>query len=146
MATRLAELMFEQQLTQLEEEVDAKRWVIDKQDGLALHVTLYPKRAPNEAFTARVAWKEFPGRLPASIRFIDPETGATGVNGAWPVAAGFRPPQDICANWTAEGFEAHPEWLNDPKMKWDHGDNAILTQLRTLQFELDRSFQERFHG
>jgi len=50
---------------------------------------------------------------------------------------------DICATWTLEGFEAHPDWRNDPRYRWRSDGNVLLKTLRTLQQELDESFQGR---
>lgn len=109
MVNRLAEIMFEEHLREIRREPEAERWEIVHVGGFVLHVGVYPARTPTELFMARVTWTDYPGRYPASVVFLDPATLTTGVASAWPVAAGFRPPQDICANWTVEGFVAHPE-------------------------------------
>ena len=145
MATDLDELNFVDDVEDAKAHSDAVRWVIERGDGLVVRVELYPIDAPSEKFLARLKWTEYPGRMPASVVFLDPTTLAEGVPTAWPIAAGFRPPQDICATWTAEGFVAHPEWLGDVSKAWEGGENPILTQIRTLQHELDCSFQGR-HG
>lgn len=135
-------MMFDAHLKEVQGMPEAMRWDIVKRDGLALHVTLHPKSAANEQFLALLSWTDYPGTKPASVTFLDPSSLASGVNTAWPIACGFRPPTDICANWTKEGFDLHPEWLRTC-LDWDGGDNAILTQLRHLQLELDSSFQGR---
>jgi hypothetical protein len=142
MPSGLAEIMFEAHLEEVRSMPEAVRWKIEKRDGLVLHVTLHPKSAPNEEFLARLSWDEYPGTRPASVIFLDPKTLASGVNTAWPIASGFRPPTDICTNWTKEGFDLHPEWLRT-SLDWEGGDIAVLTQLRHLQLELDSSFQGR---
>jgi len=142
MAT-LADLMFEDHLGQVSTDPEAPRWAIERQQGLVLDVGLLPGSAPQEYFLVRLVWSDYPGRLPASVIFFDPATNEKGGVECWPNIPGVRAPNDICACWTAEGFAAHPEWLGDPNMAWPTGDNAILTQLRYLQLELDHHFQGR---
>ena len=141
--TSLAELLFEKHLEQAQTDTEAGRWTLDRADSMAVNVTLSPRRAPNEVYMAQLRWVEYPGRLPASVKFIHPETKADGARASWPTIAGVRPPNDICACWTAEGYVAHPEWLQDPDMAWDIGENALLTQLRFLQHEMDFTYQGR---
>lgn len=139
----LAELLFDRDLEQAHKEAEACRWALERADTLAVDVTLSPQRAPGEVYLARLRWAEYPGRLPASVVFLHPATRAAGTRSSWPTIAGVRPPNDICACWTAEGFVAHPEWLRDPNMAWDAGENALLTQLRYLQHEMDFTYQGR---
>lgn len=139
----LAEILFAGHLEELQNEPEAARWVIKRQPGFVLHVTVHPRYAPDEEFLAKVEWATYPGRWPASIVFLDPTSLRSGVASAWPMASGFRSPQDICTTWTAEGFNLHPEWRDDPRMAWDPGDNPILTQLRYLQHELDHTYSGR---
>jgi hypothetical protein len=139
----LAELNFTDDLAEAESAPESSRWSIERRDGFVLHVTLGPLKAPAECFLARLRWTDYPGTMPASVSFLDPESLNEGVASAWPVAAGFRPPSDICANWTAEGFGLHPEWHKDPATRWDASGNQILQSLRCLQHELDRSFERR---
>lgn len=141
--TSLAELLFEKHLEQAKQDTDACRWTLERADTLAIDVTLSPKRDPDEVYLARLRWAEYPGRLPSSVVFLHPETRAAGAKSSWPTIAGVRPPNDICACWTAEGYVAHQEWLRDPNMAWDTGENAVLTQLRFLQHEMDFTYQGR---
>jgi hypothetical protein len=141
--TSLAELLLEKHLDQAQQDTEASRWTLERADTLAVDVTLSPRRAPDEVYLARLRWDEYPGRLPASVVFLDPETRAAGAKSSWPTIAGVRPPNDICACWTAEGYVAHQEWLHDPNMAWDTGENALLTQLRFLQHEMDFTYQGR---
>jgi hypothetical protein len=142
MAT-LADLMFAEHLAEVLGEPEAVRWTIVRQEGLVIHVSLSPRSAIEERSLARLGWSDYPGRLPASVVFLDPATGAKGDTKCWPNIPGVRAPNDICACWTAEGFGAHPEWLTDPNMAWPAGENPILTQLRYLQLELDHHYQGR---
>lgn len=143
MATELDELNFFDDVEDAKAHPDAARWSIERQDGLVVNVELSPMDAPQEKFLACLRWTEYPGRMPASVVFLEPATLQVGVPTAWPIAAGFRPPQDICATWTAEGFVAHPEWHDDPSMTWIGGENPVLTQIQTLQHELDCTYQGR---
>lgn len=141
--TSLAQLLFEKHFEQAKQDEGACRWNFERADTLALDVTLSPRRAPDDVYLARLRWTDYPGRLPASVVFLHPETREAGAKSSWPTIAGVRPPNDICACWTAEGYVAHPEWLSAPSMVWDTGDNAVLTQLRFLQHEMDFTYQGR---
>lgn len=139
----LAQLLFDQHLEEARQDADACRWLIERADTLTLDVTLSPRRAPGDAYLARLRWTEYPGRLPASVVFLHPESRLASAKSSWPTIAGVRPPNDICACWTAEGYVAHPEWLSAPNMVWETGENAVLTQLRFLQHEMDFTYQGR---
>lgn len=122
---------------------DASRWNLERKGDLEVWATVYPIHRPNELFTARLTWLTYPGDLPASVTFVEPVTGRLGIATAWPKAAGFRPPTDICATWTAEGYIAHPEWKPDPSKRLRINGNALLLVLRILVHELDSSFEGR---
>lgn len=139
----LGHLLFERDLAALSEVPGADRWAVEQAGNLAVRAAVSPRSAPDERFYVKLEWKDYPGRLPASVVFLDPETGQKGSNRCWPNILGVRPPNDICACWTTEGFIAHPEWLPDPAMAWNPGDNPILTQLRYLQHEMDHNYQGR---
>ena len=143
MADELAEAIFADDVADAMKDPEASRWSIERRDGLVIHVTLGPQSKPDQAYLARLEWADYPGNLPASVVFLDPTTLARGVPGAWPVIAGGRPPNDICATWTAEGFIAHAEWHRDSSKTWNGGDNPVLTQIRHLQHELDFTYQGR---
>ena len=143
MADELAEAIFADHVEDAMKDPEASRWSIERREGLVVHVTLSPRSMPDEAYLARLAWADYPGSLPASVVFLDTSTLARGVPGAWPIIAGGRPPNDICATWTAEGFVAHPEWHGDTSKAWDGGDNPVLTQIRHLQHEFDFTYQGR---
>ncbi|RUX21595.1 hypothetical protein EOA27_05670 [Mesorhizobium sp. M2A.F.Ca.ET.037.01.1.1] len=122
---------------------DATRWHLDRKAGLEVWVTLAPAGHEEESFTARLLWQVYPGDLPPSVLFVDPATGRLGVAGAWPTGSGFRPPNDICATWTLEGYLTHPEWKTDPTKRLVIRGNALLLIVRTLQHELDINFAGR---
>ncbi|WP_162919005.1 hypothetical protein [Taklimakanibacter deserti] len=123
---------------------DAGRWELGREGDLEVWITLSPGDHPEERFTARLLWNTYPGDLPPSVLFVDPTNGSLGVPSAWPIAAGFRPPNDICATWTAEGYVAHPEWVGDKSKRLIIRGNVLLLIIRILQDELDRSFAGRF--
>lgn len=139
----LDELLFDKDLAEVRQDVEAHRWTLERADTLAVYVTISPKCAPKEVYLVRLRWTEYPGQLPASVVFLHPETRAAGAKSSWPTIDGVRPPNDICACWTAEGYIAHQEWLGDPNMTWNTGDNALLTQLRFLQHQMDFTYQGR---
>jgi len=122
----------------------ASRWELTKPGPLEIWVTMSPARQPNEKFTARILWMEYPSQAP-SVRFIDSASGRHDVQSAWPVAQNVRlaPHWDICQSMTAEGFNAHPEWRSDPKVRWDPRGNVLLKTLSWLQDLLDETFQRR---
>ena len=122
----------------------ASRWQLTKRNSLEVWVTMSPARQPNEMFTARLLWTEYPSQ-PPSVRFIDPQTGRHDVLTAWPVVQNVRlgPQWDICQSMTAEGFAAHQEWRSDPKARWDPRGNVLLKTLTWLQELLDETFQRR---
>ncbi len=123
---------------------DARRWDLERKGGLEVWVTLAPEGHPAERFTARLLWTAYPGDLPPSVQFVEPSTGRLGVRSTWPMAPGFRPPNDICANWTLEGYAAHPEWKKDAATRLVIRGNALLLSVRNLQHELDCGFTGRF--
>ena len=143
MTDELSKAIFESDLEDAKAADDAARWLLDHRGGLEVWATVSPAGHDADKFTARLCWTRYPDDLP-SVKFVDPETGALGVAKAWPNARGFRPPTDICATWTLEGHQTHPEWKSDARYRWDGRGNVLLKTLRTLQSELDESYQGRF--
>lgn len=145
MTDELSKAAFESDLEDAKQADDAFRWSFDRRADLEVWVTVSPRGHDSERFVARLAWNRYPDAWP-SVQFVDPETGKLNAPKAWPTGRGFRPPNDICATWTAEGHAIHPEWANDPRYKLVAHGNMILRSVRTLQGELDESFQGRFKG
>ena len=139
----LSTLNLDDDFIEAQQTEDASRWSLERRGDLEVWATVHPDLVPEEFFTARLTWSAYPGDFPASITFVDPTTGQVGVATAWPKAAGFRPPTDICATWTYEGYVAHPEWKQDKTKRLQIRGNALLLVLRTLVHELDCSFQGR---
>jgi hypothetical protein len=125
---------------------DAARWKLEKASPLEVLVSLSPAGHSDEVFQARLLWAAYPGQAP-SLKFREPTTGRLDIATAWPQVRGFRPANlDACVNWCSEGFAIHPEWRNDPNLRWDPRRNVLLKVLRTLQEELDTHYQGRFRG
>lgn len=144
MADELSALNFSQDLQEAMQVEDAQRWKVEPVGALEVFLTLSPENAPNESFQARLAWNVYPGE-PPSIKFRDPESGSLTTKTAWPIIRGFRPDNlDTCVNYSSEGFVTHPEWKNDPNLKWNPNGNVILKIFRTLQSEMDNHFSGRF--
>lgn len=104
-------------------------------------VALHPRSALEETFVARLTWTAYP-HAPASITFTDGIRGVTGVVAAWPQAPGYRPPNDICMPFTAEGFALHPEWRTGPTA-WSTQGNPFLWTVTQIQDDLDHRYQGR---
>ena len=122
---------------------DSHRWELSLPNSLEVLATVSPISSPQERFQARLLWSKYPDE-PPSIKFRDPETGRLDLTKAWPIVRGFRPGSfDTCVNWSAEGFQLHPEWRNDPKFRWDPRGNVLLKILRILVSELDNHYQAR---
>jgi hypothetical protein len=125
---------------------DAVRWKLEKAAALEVFVSLSPASQKDDVFHARLLWSEYPEQ-PPSLKFRDPASGRLDLPAAWPQVRGFRPASfDACVNWCAEGFVLHPEWRNDPKLRWDPRKNVLLKVIRILQAELDEHYQGRFKG
>lgn len=125
---------------------DAARWKLESPSPLEVWVSMSPASNPEEVFQARLLWTQYP-ESPPSLKFRDPATGRLDLPSAWPNVRGFRPTSlDACVNWCAEGFNLHPEWRSDPRLRWDSRGNVLLKVLRILQDELDNHFQGRFRG
>ncbi len=140
-----AVMNFEDDLKAAAEVPDAVRWRFERRGELEVWVTVSPASAPTELFVARLLWRDYPGELPPSVKFVDPANGRLDMPKAWPKANGFRPTSlDICANWTAEGFGVHPEWART-EHRWASVGNVILKVVRILQNELDVSYAGRFN-
>lgn len=125
---------------------EASAWILQRAGPLEIWATLSPSGCPDEKFQARLLWAEYP-QDPPSLKFRDPASGRLDVPSAWPQVRGFRPGSlDACVNWCLEGFDLHPEWRNDPRLRWSPQGNALLRVLRILQDELNGYYQGRFRG
>jgi len=142
----LAMMNFDDDLLAASGAPDAARWTFERRGDLEVWVTVSPLGHPADLYVVRLFWRDYPGGLPPSVKFVDPATDRLDVAKAWPKANGFRPASfDICANWTAEGFALHPEWTRT-EHRWRATGNMILKVARILQTELDTSYTGRFDG
>lgn len=143
MSDELSELNFKQDLEEVLNLEEAKRWKIEVASALEVYAEVLSAIAPAEKFQVRLLWSRYPD-LP-SLKFRDQSTGRLDLPTAWPIIPGFRPANlDACVNWCAEGFIIHPEWKNDPNLKFIPSGNIILRTLRILQTEIDERFGGRF--
>lgn len=144
MSDELSKLNFQQDLEEALLADDSKRWKIEKAGDLEVHVTMASIKDPDNHFQARLLWRGYPGE-PPTLKFRDPKTGSLTLPAAWPQVRGFRPQSlDACTNYCAEGFGLHPEWKNDPNLKWNTRGNALLRVIRIIQNELDYHYSNRF--
>jgi hypothetical protein len=111
-------------------------WSVDGPSDLVIRVTMR-SRVDAQSYCFRIIGNGYPEQAP-SIACIDPESGSTHVQSAWPQCQGFRPGnQDLCLPLSAEGFVAHPEWRNDAEKKWNPVGNPLLRVLDELQLLLN---------
>lgn len=144
MSNQLSELNLAEDFEKTLLTEDVSRWVLEKPNSLEVWVRIHSIVKPAEVFQARLLWNLYPDEAP-SVKFRDPVTGRLDIKTAWPRARGFRPDSfDICTNWTREGFTLHPEWKNDPALRWNSHGNCLLKVLRIMQSELDNFFEGRF--
>lgn len=143
MADEFSKLAFDDDLKEVLELEESHRWKVERVSDLEIYVTASPAKASAEVFQARFCWNVYPGE-PPSYKYRDPKTGRLDLTSAWPEVPGYRPTNfDACVNWSAEGFIAHPEWRNDPNIKWNPKRNALLKVLRYMQRDLDEKFVKR---
>lgn len=145
MSRELSELNLKDDLEEVLSLPEASRWKLEQPSPLEVLATMSPAGIPAESFQARLLWIDcYPGK-PPSLKFRDPVTGGINLPTAWPMVRGFRPTSlDACVPFCAEGFALHPEWMADPRYRWDSRGNVLLKVLRILQEELDDHCQGRF--
>ena len=97
---------------------------------------LQPRNRERAPFTARLAWTVYPFR-PPSLLFAPGIGQPTSDPAAWPAAAGYRAPGDVCKPFTAEGQALHPEWTTGPHA-WPATGNMLLYVLEIVQSDIDR--------
>ncbi len=104
-------------------------------------LTLRPISAKDERYYVRVGWIRYPS-APPSVKFARAVRGSLTDIHAWPNVPGYRPGNfDICAEWTKEGHEAHPEWA--AQGRWPTAGNPFLWVAHILQGDLDRRYGGR---
>lgn len=117
------------------------RLVREADDPAICWLELRPAASPSERFYARLVWTRYPDD-PPSILFADGVGGQLGVERAWPIAPGYRAPNDICKPLSAEGYALHPEWRTGSDA-WPTEGNPFLWVAETLQYDLDNQYQGR---
>jgi hypothetical protein len=106
-------------------------------DPIGLYWAVIQPSAPEaRSFVARINWTVYPDR-PPSILFADQIDGQTSVLSAWPAAAGYRAPNDICKPFTAEGHAIHPEWYTGHH-RWRSQGNPFLFVVELLLDDINR--------
>jgi len=97
---------------------------------------LQPVNRDRAPFIARIQWTVYPDREP-SVLFALSIGGPTTDLAGWPAAQGYRPPNDICKPFTAEGQALHAEWRTGVHA-WRADGNPFLFVVQTLWGDIDR--------
>jgi len=137
-----SELALVNDLNEIQGLEEAKKWNLQRPASFEVLASFSPESAPHEVFLCVLRWSAYPDQAP-SVKFRDPISLREDLSQAWPNARSFRPPNDICANYTAEGFALHPEWNSDPNFRWQSNGNVLLKVLCTIQDELDQTYAGR---
>lgn len=104
-------------------------------------LSMRPRSTPDERYHARLGWSRYPGS-PPSVKYATAVRGSLTEVGAWPIVPGYRAGNfDICAAFTKEGYEAHPEWV--AQQPWRTIGNPFLWAASILQGDLDRRYGGR---
>jgi hypothetical protein len=117
------------------------RLVRDADNPEIYWLELRPASDSAERFYPRLVWTRYPDD-PPSILFADGVAGPLGVTRAWPLARGYRAPNDICKPLSAEGYALHQEWRAGPDA-WPTDGNPFLWVVQQLQYDLDNEYQGR---
>jgi hypothetical protein len=114
---------------------------IDETNQATRWLTMHPRAASDESYFVRLCWDKYPYAAP-SVLFATAVGGELGVMRAWPLIPGYRPPNDICMPFTAEGYAIHQEWTNGPTA-WDASGNPYLRVVEQIQNDLDNRYGGR---
>jgi len=112
-------------------------WEINTPESLTVEVSMRSS-VDDERYWLRLRCLGYPDQ-PSSIVCFDKPSGSHQLRSAWPHCQGFRADGswDLCLPLSAEGFNAHPEWRNDPIKQWRSGGNPLLRVLDELQLLLN---------
>jgi hypothetical protein len=144
MATELELKLFADELEDVRELPEARRWELaqDPEVPLGVFAVMHPRSKPAERFKARIRWSDYFG--PFSLKFVNLTTGADTDRAAWPQCFGFRPASlDACLPWTEEGHRLHPEWKNSSRQSFPSVEAPLQHALLRLQSSLDNTYQGR---
>jgi hypothetical protein len=141
-SARQAELALQADLVEIRKHARARHWTVGRRSGLEVAIAMTSK-VDAESYTLRFVAAGYPDSAP-SIKPIDPETRSSDVRTAWPDCDGFRVPTDLCMPLSAEGYAVHPEWPNDPALRWSSTGNPLLRVLEELQIQIDN--RARYRG
>ena len=136
-----ARLALAEDIVEVRDSAGDRGWTIVSHEGLVVTVDL-TSRIDSQTYRLRLACDGYPDSAP-SVKPIDPETGRSDTVRAWPACDGFRPVGDICMPLTAEGFALHPEWTNDPALRWISSGNPLLRVLEEFQAHIDNPAKYR---
>ncbi|HOX68980.1 hypothetical protein [Piscinibacter sp.] len=144
MATDFELALFAQQLEEVLELPEARRWSLERDESVPLQifVVMHSVSDPKEFYKARLRWRDL--MKPPSLKFIDMTSDADNNPAAWPKCFGFRPGSlDACLPWTEEGHGLHPEWANSAANAFPKVAAPVQFALLHLQSSLDNSYQGR---
>jgi hypothetical protein len=143
MAAEFDRMLFSQHLGAALELPLSKRWGLEG-DATALEARcdMHPRAFPAERFQVRLRWSDY--SKPPSTKFIDPDTGSESNPRSWPNIDGSRPQNCfICAPWTKEGNDHHPEWAASAAAGYKTPEEPLVFSLLQLQHLLDNTYKGR---
>lgn len=144
MATEYDLVLFEQHLQAALELPAAKRWNLerDKSVSLGAFCLMRPRTAPSDQYRVRLHWTDY--SMPFSLKFVSIETGAENDQNAWANIEGSRPSHYfLCAPFTKEGNDHHPEWACSSITRYRTPDEPLVFALLQVQHLLDNTYQGR---
>jgi hypothetical protein len=132
-----AELNLAKDLEQVRAVAAGAGWEVNSPDKLTVEISICSS-IDGERYWLRFRCTGYPDQ-PPSIACFDKESGSQQVRNAWPKCQGFRAdgPWDLCLPLSAEGFNAHPAWRDDPKMRWNPNGNPLFRVIDELQLLLN---------
>jgi hypothetical protein len=122
----------------------AKRWSLERDARVPLGVfcTMHPRTAPGDRYKVQLRWTDY--LKPPSVKFVNLETNSESDASAWPNVEGSRPTSFfVCAPWTKEGHEHHPEWAASVAGRYSAPEEPLVFMLLQLQHLMDNTFQGR---
>ena len=132
-----AELNLAKDLEQIQAIAAEAGWEVSSPDKLVVEVSVRSS-VDGERYWLRFRCAGYPDQ-PPSIACFDKGAGSQQVRSAWPQCQGFRADNtwDLCLPLSVEGFNAHPAWRDDPKVRWNANGNPLLRSIEELQLLLN---------